>query len=192
MKDNLKERCVWKYYLFFIINGLKPKFEGMNYILMKEVYKISQVQLGIIMVLAASSSLFGLILFQSKFKYYEMRHLQYATVGIAVVFETLGLLQVLRWNVRCDEEGNCVDIISDFALICCGGIVLAPLVFSMSLLPALVMFQKLTPGKVEATMFAFAMSIVNSGGMLGNFTGYLVNENFVGVDKDHLSQFYKL
>ena len=31
-----------------------------------------------------------------------------------------------------------------------------------------------------------------TGGMLGNFTGYLVNENFVGVDKDHLSQFYKL
>ena len=79
-----------------------------------------------------------------------------------------------------------MDIISDFALICGGGIVLAPLVFSMTILPALVMFQKLTPGKVEATMFAFAMSIVNSGSMLGNFTGYLVNENLVGVDKDHL------
>jgi MFS family permease len=43
VKDNLKEKCVWKYYLFFVINGLKPKFEGMQYILMKEVYQITQV-----------------------------------------------------------------------------------------------------------------------------------------------------
>ena len=148
------------------------------------------------MILAASSSMFGLILYQSKFKHFEMRNLQYATVGIAAFFETCALFQVLRWNVTCEntdsnqivfEDGNCAYIISDFALISSGGIVAAPLIFSMSILPGLVMFQKLTPGKVEATMFAFAMSVVNSQGLLSNLTGYLINEYFVGVTKDDLS-----
>ena len=88
----MREPCVWEYYLFFVINGLKPKFDGMTYIFMKEVYLIEQWQLGIIMILAASSSLLGLVLYQSKFKNYEMRHLQYATVAIGVFLETILLL----------------------------------------------------------------------------------------------------
>ena len=41
-------------------------------------------------------------------------------------------------------------------------------------------------------MFAFAMSVVNSQGLLSSGTGYLVNEYLVGVSKTDLSQFYKL
>ena len=65
-------------------------------------------------------------------------------------------------------------------MICFGGAFFGPLSFAMTQLPTLVLFQKMTPMNVEATMMAFSASIVNmSNGLMGSLTGALLNKYFL-------------
>ena len=57
----------------------------------------------------------------------------------------------------------------------------------------LVVFQKITPTNVEATMMALSASIVNlSRGFLGDTTGAFINHYFIKVTKDDMSNYYML
>lgn len=57
----------------------------------------------------------------------------------------------------------------------------------------LVIFQKITPPHVEATMMALSASIVNlSRGFLGETTGAFINHYFIGVTKNDMSNYYLL
>lgn len=111
---------------------MKPKFEGMNYIMMKEVYKLSQVEIGILILLAAILLFVSIILFQVYFKNYEMRTLTWYGVTLMVCVSILELFQVFRFNI---EWG-----ISDFQWICVGELVVLPFVMAALFMPAMVMF----------------------------------------------------
>lgn len=100
IKNNIKHRPVYRYYLFFIFSGMKPKFEGMNYIMMKEVYKISQVEIGALILLAAILLFFSIILFQVYLKNYEMRTLTWYGVTLMVCVSIIELFQVFRFNIQ--------------------------------------------------------------------------------------------
>ena len=64
--------------------------------------------------------------------------------------------------------------------------------FPLSFLPCLVMFQKMTPLNVEATMMAFAGSVLNvTNGVIPRLIGVFINM-FVGVSKDNMSNYYIL
>ena len=63
---------------------------------------------------------------------------------------------------------------------------------ALMLLPSLVLFQKLTPLNVEATMMAFAASVVNlSQGVIGKLSAIAIN-HFVGVEKGNMQNYYVL
>ena len=52
---------------------------------------------------------------------------------------------------------------------------------ALSHLPCLVVFQKMTPPHVEATMMAFSTSVINlSNGLVGQLIGVWIN-SYVGV-----------
>ena len=83
--------------------------------------------------------------------------------------------------------------ISDFALLCFGTGPISSVNFALTQLPTLVMFQRLTPPNVEATMMAFAASFVNmSRGLIPDMMGVFINKNFVGVTENDLSKYYIL
>ena len=64
---------------------------------------------------------------------------------------------------------------------------------ALIILPSLVLFQKLTPLNVEATMMAFAASVVNlSRGLVGKLSAIAINSYFVGVEKDKMENYYML
>jgi hypothetical protein len=75
----------------------------------------------------------------------------------------------------------------------CATSLLAPITMALTGLPTLVMFQRITPDHVEATMMAIAMSILNiSNGLVGDIIGAFVNDTWVGVTAEDLSKYYIL
>ena len=114
-----------------------------------------------------------------------MRTLTYFGCFIGLIGLLIDLFQVFRWNLALG--------ISDMAVLCFGSTVLSTIGFAISQLPSLVLFQKLAPPHVEATMMAFSASIVNlSRGMIGQLTGAFINKYFVGVTAKDLSNYYIL
>lgn len=59
-------------------------------------------------------------------------------------------------------------------------------------LPMSVIFSKITPKHIEATSFALLASISNFRSTFRGWTGAYINDNFVGVTTEDLSNYWKL
>lgn len=127
----------------------------------------------------------GTLIYQMFLGGYEMRQLTYIGLALGVFSTFIDLWQILRINI---EWG-----ISDMVVLCFGSSVIYAVQFALSQLPSLVLFQKLTPPHVEATMMAFSASIVNmSRGLIGQLTGVAINKLFLHITQDDLSNYYLL
>ena len=89
-----------------------------------------------------------------------MRTLTYASAGIGIIYTVIDLFQIFRYNI---EWG-----ISDMAILVFGSTVMSSIQLALTLLPCMVLFQKMTPPHVESTMMAFSASVMNlSNGLVG-------------------------
>ena len=114
-----------------------------------------------------------------------MRTLTYASALITLAYSTLDLFQIYRYNIAWG--------IPDMTILCITSIIESAIEMSLSHLPCMVMFQKMTPPHVEATMMAFSASVMNlSNGLVGQLIGVFINKHFVGVTEKDLSNFSKL
>ena len=59
-------------------------------------------------------------------------------------------------------------------------------------LPMTVLYAKITPSKIEATCFALLASASNFAGIGGAWLGSWINNQFVGITKDNLEDYWKL
>jgi hypothetical protein len=129
--------------------------------------------------------LLGVALYQLKFKEYEVRNMFYANTFLGMAALLVELFQVKRFNI---DFG-----ISDMSFLIFSTIPVSSLSFALTHLPSLVLFQKMTPAHVEATMMAFSASVMNiSNGLLGSVIGVGVNKWLVGVTSTDLSNYSSL
>jgi hypothetical protein len=78
--------------------------------------------------------------------------------------------------------------IPDFYILCIGSGPIFAFNFAITVLPMLVLFQKLTPEHVESTMMALSASIMNlANGFTGAMLGAFVNHNFIGITNDNVA-----
>jgi hypothetical protein len=83
--------------------------------------------------------------------------------------------------------------ISDLTFVILSSIVTETLSTAFSQMPVLVLFAKITPPNIEATVFALFTGIFNlSAIVISPNMGIIVNKLFVGVTLDNLSEYYKL
>ena len=83
--------------------------------------------------------------------------------------------------------------ISDLTFVILSSIVTETLSTAFSQMPVLVLFAKITPPNIEATVFALFTGIFNlSSIVISPNMGIIVNKLFVGVTLDNLSEYYKL
>ena len=83
--------------------------------------------------------------------------------------------------------------ISDLAFVILSSIVTETLSTAFSQMPVLVLFAKITPPNIEATVFALFTGLFNlSAIVISPNMGIIVNKLFVGVTLDNLSEYYKL
>ena len=75
--------------------------------------------------------------------------------------------------------------IPDWIMASFSGVVIESLIFAFNMLPLMVLMAKVTPPKVEATIFAFLTSTRNMHGVLGSLLGAVVAAYF-GINRETL------
>lgn len=95
----------------------------------------------------------------------------------------ISLAFVLRWNVAIG--------INDLLFIIFTSIITDTLGLAFTNMPSMVLFAKITPKRIEATVFALLTGVHNlAGGFLAPMIGAGINKAFVGVTADNLDNFY--
>lgn len=80
--------------------------------------------------------------------------------------------------------------ISDMIFIVCTDTIFGVISQAMNLLPTLALFAKITPKKIEGTVFAFLTGTTNlASTVLSPLVGVYINEHFVGVTADNLENY---
>lgn len=119
-------------------------------------------------------SMIAVVFYTNCFSKYEMRTMYFYLIPLRMVLLGCQLIQIKRYNL---DWG-----ITDFTLLCFGESVYDSFSSAMFWMPSVVVFQKLTPHDVEATMMSFAGTLQSVAyGRLSSAMG-LVVIRFVGDD----------
>ena len=126
----------------------------------------------------------GVIIYERFLKTREVRSVLTINVFIVIVGAFLAFVFAKRWNLDLD--------ISDYIFLFFTDVVFAATAMAFSTLPIMALFAKITPPRIEGTMFAFLTGTSNLDLMvlqplMGNFVNL-----FVGVNKDDLSGYSTL
>mmetsp|Transcript_13088 Transcript_13088/g.22088 ORF Transcript_13088/g.22088 Transcript_13088/m.22088 type:complete len:291 (+) Transcript_13088:622-1494(+) len=177
---------VYQTLVFFLLVGLvEPSFGDFWYYFQLNVIKFTKFQYAMFGVLGYASLSLGTLYYNLYLKEHEVRTLLKWACYMGVVGSLLSLFFVLRWNLACG--------ISDIFCIVFTDIVLGTLGLAYSQLPTMVLFAKITPSSIEATFFAFLTGTLNfSNTVMRPLVGSMLNDYFVGVTAEDLSQFYVL
>jgi len=107
-----------------------------------------------------------------------------ATV-FGIISSLASYVMAMRWNKLIG--------VHDLVFIVLTGSVFGVLNLAMSTLPTLALFAKVTPKRVEGTIFAFLTGTTNlANTLISPMIGVYINERFVGVTADDLSNYPKL
>ena len=90
-----------------------------------------------------------------------------------------------RWNLDCG--------IPDLVFLFFTDVVFNVIIMVLIVLPIMALFAKITPKKIEGTIFAFLTGTMNLGyGVISPAMGTWINYQFVGVNKNDLSGYSTL
>merc|ERR1719263_1838852 len=88
----------------------------------------------------------------------------------------------LRWNTYVG--------IPDMVWIVCTDTIFNVISMAMNTLPTMALFAKVTPAKIEGTVFAFLTGTTNlANNVISPMIGVWINEKFVGVTSEDLSKY---
>jgi hypothetical protein len=131
------------------------------------------------------TGIFGTIYYENYLKNIEVRTVLFWSTIISCFSALCQYAFALRWNLYLG--------INDMVFIICTDTIFGVISLAMNTLPTLALFAKITPTKIEGTVFAFLTGTTNlANNVLSPMIGVWINEKFVGVTADDLSQYKKL
>jgi len=120
--------------------------------------------------------------YESKLKDIEVRTVIYWSTFFSLISSLSQYAFACRWNTLIGMNDILFIVLTDTVF---GVISLA-----MNTLPTLALFAKITPRKIEGTVFAFLTGTTNlANNVLSPMVGVWINENFIGVTADDLSKY---
>jgi Na+/melibiose symporter-like transporter len=172
--------------LYFLIDGIiTPSFADFSYFFLMNVIGVSKFMFAMITLIGQVCSILGVILYEKFLKEMEVRTVLFWNVGLTILGAFLNYCFAMRWNV---EIG-----ISDYAFIIFTDVVFGAITTAFSTLPIMALFAKITPRRVEGTVFAFLTGTSNlDQGVIAPLMGAWINNQFVGVNKDDQSGYSTL
>jgi hypothetical protein len=172
--------------LFLLFTGFTcPSFNSMYYYFNINIVKFDKSTISLLTVVAFVSLLCGTMIYNRYFKEKEIRTLVKYSIMVSYFGGVFGLMFVMRLNVMLG--------INDIIFIILTSVITDTLALAFSNMPLLVLFAKVTPHHIEATVFAFLTSVSNfSSSVVSPLMGAIINDFFVGVTLDNLEDFYLL
>jgi hypothetical protein len=189
MKDIGQAMMMPEIYLvvtFFVLNGLlSPDFGDFSYYFMLNVVNLSKFEYSMLGVVGQVTSVFGVMFYEARLKDVEVRTVLYWSTVCSIISSLSQVAFALRWNTLIG--------VNDIVFIVCTDTVFGVMSLAMNTLPTLALFAKITPKKIEGTVFAFLTGTTNlANNVLAPMVGVWINDRFVGVTADDLSKYKML
>lgn len=106
-----------------------------------------------ITLIAAVCSVFGVFIYEAFLKEVEVRKVLFWNIFISILAAWINYCFAKRWNL---EVG-----ISDMALIMFTDVTFGPITTALVSLPTMALFAKITPRRIEGSVFALLTSVSN-------------------------------
>jgi hypothetical protein len=136
-------------------------------------------------VIGSFTSVFGTMYYEKYLKDIEVRTVLYWATCVSIISSCFSLMFAMRWNLYLH--------INDIIFVVFTDTVFGVISLAMNTLPTLALFAKITPTKIEGTVFAFLTGTTNlANNVLSPMVGVWLNEKFVGVTADDLSKYKNL
>ena len=162
-----------------------PNYSDIWYYFTIEEMKLSKFVLGMLGVIGFITLMIGTVLYSKFFSDKETRTLFRAGIIINWIGSVFGLCLALRLNIMLG--------ISDVIFLIFTSMVTEVLSMGLILLPALILFAKITPMYIEATVYAILSGLFNfMRQVVGSWVGVLINNLLVGITNQNLDKFYLL
>lgn len=182
----VKMREIYCIVIFFIAKGiLNPTFEEFSYFFLLNVIGISKFMFALLVLIANVCHIIGALLYKAFCRNVETRWMILGAMITLIVSTFLNFCFAKRWNL---EIG-----ISDMVFLLFTDIVFGVVGTLLYSLPILALFAKITPAKIEGTIFAFLTGTMNlATSVISPGMGTFINHQFVGVNKKDLSNYSTL
>jgi len=169
--------------LFFIVNGvLSPDFSDFSYYFMLNEIKITKIQYSLLGTIGQFTSILGTMYYENQLKDIEVRTVLYWSTIVSVVSSICQYAFVMRWNKYI--------YVNDMAFILVTDTIFSVIGMAMGTLPTMALFAKVTPPKIEGTVFAFLTGTTNlANNVLSPMIGVWINQKFVGVTGENLANY---
>ena len=167
--------------IFFILRGiLNPTFEEFSYFFLLNVIGISKFLFAVLVLVGQICHVLGALLYKAFCRNVDTRWMVFWAI-LANVFATFANFAFAkRWNKNCN--------INDIVFLFFTDVVFNVIQTVLYSLPILALFAKITPAKIEGTIFAFLTGTMNlASTVIQPGMGTLINKQFVGVNKKDLS-----
>lgn len=136
-----------------------------------------------ISVAAYVAMLAGIVIYKSCLSSYEPRTMLAISSVIGMIGSFFSLILVLQWNLKIG--------ISNLVFVYFTDTFTVALAQAFYLIPSTAFFAKIIPTRVEGTLFAFIMSIMNLTTTFSKISGGLINSLFFHVTTDNLDDLWK-
>jgi MFS family permease len=136
-------------------------------------------------VIGQFTGILGTMYYEKSLKDFEVRTMIYWSTVISIISGFASYAFANRWNLDMH--------ISDIVFIVFTDTIFGVISQAMNLLPTLALFAKITPTKIEGTVFAFLTGTTNlASTVISPLVGVWINEHYVGVTADNLSSYKTL
>ena len=182
----LRLREIYQLVLFFILHAtFNPRFDEFSYFFLLNVIQISKFTLAFLVLVSQVSHIVGATIYQKFFKDVETRKMALFAFISSSFFSFLNFTFAKRWNLQVG--------IPDMTFLLFTDVVFNVIVMFLIVLPLMALFAKVTPKEIEGTIYAFLTGTMNMGNtVIATGLGSLINSQFVGVNKNDLSNYSTL
>lgn len=172
--------------IFFLLRGvLNPSFEEFSYFFLLNVIGISKLVFAIIVLIGQICHIIGALIYKAFFRNVDTRTMILFAMVTTCTSTFLNFCFAKRWNLAMG--------IGDMFFIFFTDVVFNTVSTVLYTLPILALFAKITPKKIEGTIFAFLTGTMNfASSVISPSVGAFINHKFVGVNKRDLSNYSTL
>lgn len=171
--------------LFFVLTAFTvPRFDDYLYYYKTGPAGFSQFTYSVLTLIGTACLLVGIAIYQKWFTKTETRTMMILSGIFMISASFMDLAFVCGWNLKLG--------IPDLAWVLFGSTAMNTMLYAFMILPPGVLYAKMTPAHVEATIYAFTSSITTAVFPISKIIGALINLATFNVTENDLSNLWKL
>jgi hypothetical protein len=159
-----------------------PSFGDPMFYYMTNFLHFSPTQLGVLSLVTSVGVIIAILSYRYYFKTMKFVNLVNSTTILYLIFSFMAYFLVKRWNIYLG--------ISDF-LFCNMGFFFLTILVELSMLPLLTLACMVCPKQLEATVYSYFMSAINTGAILSNLNSSFLT-SWMGVSANNFDNFGNL